>query len=255
MNVLRKVELTAFQLKCIAMGSIIVWVSSYIWISLIPSSYYFFLIIWMLVPSIVTFFVAEGYYQTKNVWRYALRLTVWVLLSQIPFIFYSNWSLHSWGFFTWRPVNGMFTLLLGLLALTVWKKQEMFVLIRIFLIAVLCALSWAIQSQWAVWGILMVLAFGMFHGCYWKQCIAFFIVVAGILIQLWIMCMRIGVPYSPKEWLPYLCLFLPLLILWMYRGKKGGRPTLRWMFYVLYPTQFILYYTILFPLFKKYIGH
>lgn len=192
----------------------------------------------------MTFFVAEGYYRTKNVWRYALRLLVWALLSQIPFVFYYHWTHHQrWGISAWRPTDVIFTLLLGLLALMVWKKQELFVLIRIFLIAALCALSWAIQSEWAVWGALMVLAFGMFHGCYWKQCIAFFIVVSGFLTQMWF---QLFMPYNAKEWLPYLCVFLPLLILWMYRGKKGGRPTLRWMFYVFYPVQFVLYYTLIF---------
>lgn len=252
MNFLRKAELTAFQLKCIAIISIIAWVSSYVWITLFPWSYYFFWVIRMIAPPILTFFVAEGYYQTKNVWRYALRLLVWALLSQVPFIFYSNWGQHGWGFFTWRPVNGIFTLLLGLLALAVWKEKETFAVVRVLLIAALCALSWEIQSEWAVWGVLMVLAFGVFHGSYWKQCIAYCVAISGFLVKMW---MLLYMPYNPKEWLPYLGLLLPLFILWLYRGKKGGRPTLRWLFYALYPAQFILYYTLLFPLFKNHLGN
>lgn len=244
MNVLRKVELTAFQLKCIAVISMIIYYSMSMWVGFLPpSTLYVWQVMGLLAIPIMTFFVAEGYYCTKNVRRYALRLFVWAMLSQIPFVFYYHWTHHQrWGIFTWRPTDVIFTLLLGLLALTVWKKKELFVLIRVLLIAVLCALSWEIQSEWAVWGVLMVLAFGMFRSCYWKQSVAFFIVTSGFLIQMWF---QLFMPYNPKEWLPYLGLFLPLLILWMYRGTKGGRPTLRWMFYMFYPVQFVLYRTLI----------
>jgi len=60
--------------------------------------------------------ISEGYIHTSNLRKYFLRLLVFALISQIPFSLFL--SMYSDNFY----LNIFFTLLLGLLAITVYDK-------------------------------------------------------------------------------------------------------------------------------------
>ena len=47
-------------------------------------------VIGRITASIMCFFVAEGYYYTKNVKKYVLRLAIFALISHVPFIFFET---------------------------------------------------------------------------------------------------------------------------------------------------------------------
>ena len=62
---------------------------------------------------IFAFQISEGYMHTRNIKKYFLRLSVFALISQIPFSLFSHKFLHS----SILSLNVFFTLLLGLLAI------------------------------------------------------------------------------------------------------------------------------------------
>lgn len=70
---------------------------------------------------IFCFFIVEGFFHTRCVWRYALRLGVFALISEIPFdlavcaLWGVDWRELSGSM--WEGQNVMVTLLLGLLAI------------------------------------------------------------------------------------------------------------------------------------------
>ena len=65
---------------------------------------------------IFCFLVAEGEHHTRSAGRYALRLGLWALITELPFDFF---ACRGWN---WRGQNVMFTLLLGFLAVQAIRK-------------------------------------------------------------------------------------------------------------------------------------
>ena len=54
-------------------------------------------VIGRITASIMCFFVAEGYYYTKNVKKYVLRLAIFALISHVPFIFFETENISILG--------------------------------------------------------------------------------------------------------------------------------------------------------------
>src|SRR5699024_9839132 len=64
------------------------------------------------------FFISEGYIHTKNVKKYFLRLIIFALISQIPFMLFRTLVGE------WKLLNVIVTLILGLLAIFIYDKGE-----------------------------------------------------------------------------------------------------------------------------------
>ncbi|MBP5605169.1 MAG: hypothetical protein J6X60_06465, partial [Ruminiclostridium sp.] len=109
-------------------------------------------------PPVFFFFIAEGYHYTKSKAKYAVRLLIFAVITQIPH------SLTNPGGFTLYSLflqwSVLMTLFLGLLALIVlhcsWKLP-----LRLLTIAALMAVSWLLQAEWAISGIVLMLLFDL----------------------------------------------------------------------------------------------
>jgi hypothetical protein len=177
-----------------------------------------------LTMPIMAFFVAEGFYHTKNKKKYALRLLLFALISQIPFTLMMTGGVELFAF------NVMFTLMLGLLAL--WACRSGIKMIWKILIVTACCIT-AVPADWSVFGVLYVLAFGLNREQLMKQAIWFTAVSVGFFLlviewgNIW--------SYWP------LGVFLPLPLLYLYNGKRGGDyPGSKWLFYIFYPAHCLI---------------
>ena len=178
---------------------------------------------------IMCYFIAEGNHYSKNRRKYVERLTVFALISHVPYNIYINQ-----GKITLLPTSVIFTLMCGLLALIVYEKIENKPL-KIILILLLTAMTY--WADWAIFGVLFALAFGIFYGNLKKQMVTFAILsLCKVVYTLFVdgglnFYMTVPRVLSP---------ILVILLLSLYNGTKGGSKYSKWAFYIIYPLQFLI---------------
>ena len=105
--------MTSFGLKIIALISMLCDHVSYV----ILDTPNYLNIIGRIAFPIFAFQISEGYAHTKNLKKYILRLFIFAIISQIPFtLFLYSLGINDFSF------NVFFTLLLGLLSITIYDK-------------------------------------------------------------------------------------------------------------------------------------
>ncbi len=164
---------------------------------------------------IYCFTLVEGAHYTKNPQKYALRLLLGVLLSEIPY------DLALFGGFSWAHQNVMITLLLGFFLLLAMKQvtgvRKIMVIVPFALAAEL------LRSDYGAMGILMIALFALTRETEDAQMLR----GAGLLgLGLW------GFPANPLQSFSVLAA-VPISL---YSGKKRSNSHLfQWGFYLFYP--------------------
>lgn len=191
---------------------------------------------------VMCFFVAEGYYKTRSVKKYALRLFLFALISYFPFLYFESNGLPEG--ISFLKLNVGFDLLAGLLALCAWKQIRN-PLLKFFGIS--CAFVLSILADWSIFGVGFILLFGIFHGDLKKQIISFSMwggamVLFGVL-GLPMARLFAGGFFSYQMALSQLFqagIFLAIPLLKYYSGERGGGKYGKWIFYVFYPLHLLL---------------
>ncbi|MBL4937655.1 pilus assembly protein [Clostridium sp. YIM B02515] len=178
---------------------------------------------------IMCYFIAEGNHYSKDRKKYVERLFIFALISHVPFNIFVNE-----GRITLLPTSVIFTLMCGLLALIVFEKIENKPLKVVLILLLIVVTYWA---DWPIFGVLFVLAFGVFYGNTKKQIGSFAILsllklvdvlFAGEGLNIYLIIPRILSP------------LLVVLLLYLYNGTKGGSKYSKWAFYIIYPLQFLI---------------
>lgn len=234
-----KPELTSFGLHLLAMGLML---CDHICLALMPGR------LWMtcagrLAFPIFAFLVAEGFVRTRSRARYARRLLVFALVSEVPF------DLLAAG----RPVypfhqNVLWTFLiaLGCMQLLEWAKADSRPAARLVVSAGTVLVGFLAGTAFMVDyfgpGVWTVLVFYFFRGDGWRQRLG------QLLCLLFLNGWLLGGP-SLTAALGPLMLVLPiqafavlaLPFIWLYRGRQGphGR-AVRWLFYGFYPAHLLV---------------
>ena len=172
---------------------------------------------------IYCFLLVEGFFHTKSKKKYAFRLFLFALISEIPFdLAFQN------SFFSLQLQNVFWTLLFGLLCMTALEKQKQAALSKalayniqisnsLFIILFFVGLATILKTDYYGIGIVLIVIFYYYHNNRKTACII------GYLCFLW----------EPFSLPAFLC--LPL-----YNGKRGL--SLKYLFYVFYPLHLLLLY-------------
>jgi len=176
---------------------------------------------------IYCFLLVEGFLKTRNELKYAARLALFALISEIPF----DLAFHS---SIWNPENQnvFFTLLLGLLAMIamdvigkrVWAGNVKVNWIIIGILSVISVVIFAemadlLKTDYHSIGVLCIVALYLFR----KQ----------KLLQALVGCVAFW-------WeLPAPAAFIPILF---YNGKRGWN--LKYFFYAFYPIHLLILYAV-----------
>ena len=204
------------------------------------------------------FFVAEGFFHTRNINKYTFRMFLFALISHFAYV--SEW----WGFGDWRPfvplyysgiweairfhdmsflnparwhsqTSVIWTLAWGLVMLRVEHSERIrSAALKTLLICLICVASF--PGDWSCTASVLVLSFGTNRGHWMKQTLwlVYYVGVFGFLF------MPDNLTYATLQ----LSVVLAIPILLLYNGKRGPNPTfnafMKWFFYVYYPLHLLI---------------
>jgi len=212
-------KLSSNQIKLIAIIAMVIDHVAYTFVEYWSIEGHILHIIGRITAPIMCFFIAEGYKYTKDLKKYALRLFIFALISQFPYVLFSGNNWTEWNIF--------FTLLIGLITIIIYDNVK-----NVYLkgLGILALLALSIICDWQYFVPLWCLTFHIFRGeeNRIKRIVAFLSVVLLYFIAAGsIICAGS---------------LIPLFILEMYNGKRGKVKGFKWVFYVFYPVHLVLIY-------------
>ena len=180
---------------------------------------------------IFAFFVAEGFFYTKDKRRYLFRMLLFAAFSELPF------DLAFFGKWYWKYQNVMFSFALAILALLIFEKCRRNKTwwgwaLGLAGIAGCALVSVLLKTDYSYYAVILVAVYYIFRGA-GRICSN----GAGLLFQV------LDHPHDVQTW--SILSFVPLML---YNGEKG--PGLKWLFYLFYPGHLLLLYTIRMMLLK-----
>lgn len=173
---------------------------------------------------IFAFMISEGVRYSGNIRKYAVRLLVFALISEIPF----DIGLAS-GFIDFSKQNVYFTLLSGLLSSVVFKKlkEKKLTFLGVFTTGLFALTALVIKSDYGFMGVAVITVFYLFGELSGMARIAGFS-FAALLTCIAVMPEGIGLNILQ---LPAVFSVIPIVL---YNGKKGFKMN-KYVFYAFYP--------------------
>ena len=192
---------------------------------------------------IFVYLLCNGFHHTSNKGRYALRLAIFAILSQVPF------SLFCYGVLWQSHGNVMFTLLMAFLCL--WSAEELRCRRGLRWLAfvpslAVCALYHfgLLSSDYGAKGILLALVFYCFDGNRILTALGmlfavFYTFFLSLAKNLWFFVLKQDtLPLQMSQWEMYQFFsLLALIFIFSYNGRKGrgSGKLLQYFFYLFYP--------------------
>jgi hypothetical protein len=164
------------------------------------------------------FLIAEGFTKTSNVNKYLKRLSIFAVISQIPYMFFEmSAGITNFTF------NILFTLALGVLTLLLMQKIKNLPM-KILMIVAMLAVAHFAKFSYGAYGILSILGSYLFL----KNRKAG---MASLFVLPFLENLRL---FLVNIIFPQLFAFLSIIPIYFYNGKPGEKIS-RWWFYWFYP--------------------
>ncbi len=186
-------------------------------------------IIGRLTAPIMCFMVAQGYYKTRNVKKYAQRLGIFALISHFPYVFF-----ESGEFQIIHQTSVMYPLFLGVIALIIRDSPKYKTAVKNMIILLICLA--AMLGDWGSLAVIWIMIFAERQSR--TEQIKHFCIASIIYIILDILLSSVS-----GQWyndLFQLGVFLAVPLLLKYNGVRKGGKAYKWFFYVFYPAHLLL---------------
>jgi hypothetical protein len=178
------------------------------------------------------FLLAEGAHHTRSPGKYALRLFVAALISELPF------DYAFYGKVFWHYQNVMVTLLLGLLAILAVDRTRFVWLKPIVALPFILAAE-KLNADYGMHGVLLMLLFGVTHSLPWKhwiQAVGMLLIFADMRSPVLLTLLGVDITLQMFG-------ALAILPIALYSGKKQTHnKALQWGFYLFYPVHLLMLY-------------
>lgn len=186
---------------------------------------------------IFAFQISEGFVHTKDVKRYLLRLFIFALISQVPFMLFSSIISDTFS------LNVIFTLLFGLASMIIYKYNKFLGIASAILLGIVAQIT---KCDYGFYGVTITFLFYVFGNKKMFYVIGFALATiinyAYNIIRYWDYGIEI-LEYAFNYYLPYaICTLLSIIVILLYNKKKG--PNTRYLLYLFYPLHLLLVYGI-----------
>lgn len=233
--------LTSNMLRILAMAFMI---CDHLWAKVVPGNDWLTYIGRMTFP-IFAFMISEGFIHTKNLKKYIFRLLGFALVSEIPFnLFYGG----SW-FFPYHQ-NVLFTLLFGLLAITLIDKakknrDKKTIIKTVLLLILLGAASFIGFVDYGFFGFLTVIMFYLFRDFPFAWLLQLISMVLMNVILFEGQQFPVEIFGKTYEIAAQGFAVFSLIPIWLYGGRKGkSNKILQYGFYAFYPVHMLIIYLV-----------
>ena len=238
-----KFETTSASLHILAMCFML---CDHLWATIVPGNAWLTCVGRLAFP-IFAFLIVEGYFHTRSLKKYALRLLVFAVISEIPF----NLMVGGGLFYPFHQ-NVIWTFLIAL-GLIHWnekvKQRGRGVRITVACVSVLLGAIMGVITfvDYLHTGILMVMVFYFFRERNWVSRVMQLLCLAVINLEL---LGGLGYDVSlfgaefffPQQGFA----LLALIPIWLYRGNPGLRsPVLKWTNYLFYPVHMLILWLLM----------
>jgi len=190
----------------------------------------FFNYIGRIAFPIFAFQISEGYSHTKDLKKYFLRLFIFAIISQVPFMLFGKIISNDF------TLNIFFTLLLGLISIYIYDKSK-YKLLGIISAILIGFLAEFAHCDYGFYGVAIIFLFYVFKSDVIKSSIAFML---STTIKYLIPIFKYGF-YDVYLYL-FICTLLPIVFISLYNGKKGKDT--KYLLYLFYPIHLLLIYGI-----------
>ena len=200
--------------------------------------YVVFRCIGKLTAPIFWFFIAQGFYKSRNIKKYFFRLLVFAIISHFPYMLLSYNNIIPFKHSVLNQTSVLWGLLCGLVLLWIWNNKT---LINFKFIKITLCLFCCVAAFWADWGMLSPIVIWIFgtnnHKKYTHIYLFIFVITLHCIFYIFL--------FDLGYILHFATLFVLPLIL-QYSGLKSNSQkfNLKWLFYLYYPLHLYLLYFI-----------
>lgn len=238
-----KFDLSSAFLHILAMALML---CDHLWATVVPGNDWMTCVGRIAYP-IFAFMVVEGYYHTRNLRKYALRLLLFAVISEIPF----NLMCVSSPIYPFHQ-NVLWTFLIGLGMIHLNEKARLQekVWLRVLTAAgtlMLGSLLGIVSfADYNSAGVLMILLFYFFRGRSWPMLVLQALGMYYINFEMMKGLSYEVVLFGSTRFLPQQGFaVLSLIPIWLYRGRQGFHaPWFRQLCYWFYPVHMLLLWLI-----------
>lgn len=189
-------------------------------------------IIGRLTAPIMWFFVCEGYYYTRNVKKYMLRLGIFAVISHFAYCFAFGISMIPFSSGIFNQTSVMYPLFIAVVVMYMqdnelpmknWLKNTLIVLLILS----------AFPADWSCIAVFAILYMHKYRGNVEKQTLVMFLwVVLYALVSFFFV--------SKTYALAQMGVLLVYPFLKLYNGEKGKAKWMKWFFYTYYPLHLVI---------------
>lgn len=185
-----------------------------------------------LTAPIMWFFVCEGYYYTRNVKKYMLRMFIFAVISHFAYCFAFGISMIPFKDSIFNQTSVIYPLFIAIVVL--WMQDTELSINKWLKRIIIFVLIWtAFPADWSCIAVLAILDMYKKRGDLKKQMIAMipYVAIYGIVSFFCVSKIYALVLFGVVLVYPFLKL---------YNGEKGKAGWMKWFFYIYYPAHLII---------------